>query len=325
MDSSVIEILKRQQILETFKSSGYEKETEINSTQYGQNILRVCRTSSFKRNKYRKKLTAACAFAIVAALFSAANVGYIWIRNGIATSNARPAYLEPDPDVDNSSDDYYSTSVPCAEAAMEAGDYTNAKKILDSKKERNENTFAGALTYSELYNKTGDYDNAALVILNFLDKHYPPVNIHSQSPLYTDLQDIKGELSPDVQERYDTCMTECKASAAFYDHLDSLVKQEDYQTALDLCNSRKQEGAFDSTLFTYYDYCYMGLEKYEEFADYLMEIIKNYPSDVYSMIKVPSDDAVTSGINKVYPYLSAEKKREIDNLHVLTNTADTSE
>lgn len=96
MDSSVIEILKRQQILETFKSSGYEKETEINSTQYGQNILRVCRTSSFKRNKYRKKLTAACAFAIVAALFSAANVGYIWIRNGIATSNARPAYLEPD-------------------------------------------------------------------------------------------------------------------------------------------------------------------------------------------------------------------------------------
>ena len=60
------------------------------------------------------------------------------------------------------------------------------------KKERNENTFAGALTYSELYNKTGDYDNAALVILNFLDKHYPPVNIHSQSPLYTDLQDIKG-------------------------------------------------------------------------------------------------------------------------------------
>lgn len=48
MDSSVIEILKRQQILETFKSSGYEKETEINSTQYGQNILRVCRTSSFK-------------------------------------------------------------------------------------------------------------------------------------------------------------------------------------------------------------------------------------------------------------------------------------
>ena len=171
MDSSVIEILKRQQILETFKSSGYEKETEINSTQYGQNILRVCRTSSFKRNKYRKRLTAACAFAIAAALFSAANVGYIWIRNGIATSNARPAYLEPDPDVDNSSDDYYSTSVPRAEAAMEAGDYTNAKKILDSKKERNENTFAGALTYSELYNKTGDYDNAALVILNFLDKH----------------------------------------------------------------------------------------------------------------------------------------------------------
>ena len=56
-----------------------------------------------------------------------------------------------------------------------------------------------------------------------------------------------------------------------------------------------------------------------------MKIIKNYPSDVYSMIKVPSDDAVTSGINKVYPYLSAEKKREIDNLHVLTNTADTSE
>lgn len=56
MDSSVIEILKRQQILETFKSSGYEKETEINSTQYGQNILRVCRTSSFKRNKYRKSL-----------------------------------------------------------------------------------------------------------------------------------------------------------------------------------------------------------------------------------------------------------------------------
>ena len=103
------------------------------------------------------------------------------------------------------------------------------------------------------------------------------------------------------------------------------VKREDYQTALDLCNSRKQEGAFDSTLSTYYDYCYMGLEKYEEFADYLMEIIKNYPSDVYSMIKVPSDDAVTSGINKVYPYLSAEKKREIDNLHVLTNTADTSE
>lgn len=55
MDSSVIEILKRQQILETFKSSGYEKETEINSTQYGQNILRVCRTSSFKRNQIQEK------------------------------------------------------------------------------------------------------------------------------------------------------------------------------------------------------------------------------------------------------------------------------
>lgn len=42
-----------------------------------------------------------------------------------------------------------------------------------------------------------------------------------------------------------------------------------------------------------------------------MEIIKNYPSDVYSMIKVPSDDAVTSGINKVYPYLSAEKREKL--------------
>ncbi len=134
MDSSVIEILKRQQILETFKSSGYEKETEINSTQYGQNILRVCRTSSFKRNKYRKRLTAACAFAIAAALFSAANVGYIWIRNGIATSNARPAYLEPDPDVDNSSDDYYSTSVPRAEAAMEAGTIQMQKRYWTPKR-----------------------------------------------------------------------------------------------------------------------------------------------------------------------------------------------
>lgn len=41
MDSSVIEILKRQQILETFKSSGYEKETEINSTQYGLSLIHI--------------------------------------------------------------------------------------------------------------------------------------------------------------------------------------------------------------------------------------------------------------------------------------------
>ena len=89
------------------------------------------------------------------------------------------------------------------------------------------------------------------------------------------------------------------------------MNSEDYQTALDLCNSRKQAGAFDSTLFTYYEYCYMGLEKYEEFVDYLIGIIKNYPSDVYSLIEVSSDDYVSLCISKVYLHLSARKKGKL--------------
>lgn len=329
MNPPIEEILKRQQILESIKSSGSGTDKEILSTPYGQKIQSICHTSALHRRKYRRNFSIACAFAAIIACLSVISVGNIWIKNGIKneikTTSAQPAYLEPDPAVDNDSDDYYSTTVPRAEAAIEAKDYTNAKKILDSQKYRNENTFAGALTYSELYNLTGDYDNAALVIMNFMEKHYPAINIHSQSPLYTYLQDISGTLSSDVQKKYDECMAECKKSAEFYDHMDSLVKNEDYQTALDLCNTRKQEGALDSTLFVYYEYCYMGLEKYEEFADYLIEIIKNYPSDVYSLVEVPSDDLISLDISKVYPHLSAEKKREIDNLHALTSTDDTSE
>lgn len=349
-DSKIAEIVTRQQILEAIKnpSRSPEADSVIYSSQYGQNILHICyvaahrQNKSHRQNKCRKKFILACAFATLTVFLSLAAAGRLRMSSTSSADSGNSSISDSDTadsgnsaisgsdtaDSGSTSDDDFElpqTTVLRAEAAMDEGDYDSAEEILDSEKEKNTNTFAGSLTYSELYNAQGRYDEAALVVLNFIDHYYPTVNMHPNAPLYQQLKNITGTLSPEVQTRYDKCITECEESGEVYDSIYALIQADRFQAALELCNTRKKAGAFDSALFEYYNDCYMGLKKYEEFADYLIELIENYPpDDSPAQLEVPFKSWVISCMEEIYPNLSAETQQRMDDLHVF-DTSDNSD
>lgn len=347
------EILRKQQILESIKSPARtsdsepeaESDSEIMSSQYGKNILHICHTILSRQKKHGKRGIFG-TIAILITVLLIADSGRVWLQNETASSHTQELSAETtntgtddteagntetgDTETASSSDvedwNLPQTTVLRAESAMKENDYDLAEEILDSEKEKNTNTFAGSLTYSEVYNAQGRYDDAAEVVLNFIDNYYPTVNMHPNAPLYQQLKNITGTLSPDVQTRYDQCITECEESGEVYDSIYALIKADRFQAALELCNTRKKDGAFDSALFEYYVDCYKGLEKYEEFADYMIGILENYPpDDSRKQLEVPLKSWVISCMEEIYPQLSPETQKKIDDLQILSSETDNTD
>ena len=157
---------------------------------------------------------------------------------------------------------------PCTQAqeAIDNGDLQKARDFLESTNTPSD-TFAGALTYSSLYESEGNYDEAADVIITFITDVMGTQSILDASPLYTRMVEIGNmELSSAEKDKYETCMNACQQSAAKFSSISALIKEENYEDALKLCDEQKANGSSEYVLFQFYCLCYTRLEDYETFA-----------------------------------------------------------
>ena len=163
---------------------------------------------------------------------------------------------------------------PCTQAqeAIDNGDLQKARDILESTNTPSD-TFAGALTYSSLYESEGNYDEAADVIITFITDVMGTQSILDASPLYTRMVEIGNmELSSAEKDKYETCMNACQQSAAKFSSISALIKEENYEDALKLCDEQKANGSSEYVLFQFYCLCYTRLEDYETFALKLIDL-----------------------------------------------------
>ena len=153
---------------------------------------------------------------------------------------------------------------PCTQAqeAIDNGDLQKARDILESTNTPSD-TFAGALTYSSLYEAEGNYDEAADVIITFITDVMGTQSILDASPLYTRMVEI-GIWSFLLLKGYIRNLHEClPAICCKFLSISALIKEENYEDALKLCDEQKANGSSEYVLFQFYCLFYTRLEDYE--------------------------------------------------------------
>lgn len=138
------------------------------------------------------------------------------------------------------------------------------------------------------------------------------------SILYTQLVQVgTHHLSPDVQKRYDECIAQCEKGNARRMAIWSLMNDQKYEEALELCKDFHESGISYSVLFEDYNLCYNHLEKYEEYAEFLIDIAKQLPEEDDYYDDLPDRYRVINCLKSVYPKVSEETQKKIDELGVI--------
>ena len=298
-------LLKKQEIeqLNLHSPSLYvnEKDAAEFSGKYAQKILDQCRRIQRRERFWHIRFTAAFIFTVLISILTIANLLRIW--SGIRIFQVPSENIQ--------------TSVTLAEDAMENGDYETARLLLDQFLTEHPDSPAAVLAYSDLYELEKEYDQAAELLISYIDRYYLPYNIAEGNLFYQELKEISGSLSEDTQKAYDKCIDSCAKSAALFSSIDLLIEREHYQSALELCDSQKEKGCFDSLLFEYYHICYMELEEYELYADYLIKQATEVQNQEGYVLGLPLKSQVISRIEEVYPLVSSETQSRIDALDFL--------
>lgn len=199
--------------------------------------------------------------------------------------------------------------------ALLDNEYENARNLLTGNAIAPDNLSA-VLCYVELYEHDQDYDRAADIMISYITDIWNPQNIAiKDNPAYTGLVEVGSHpLSKNIQTRYDTCLNACDEAAARFAAVRSLIKEKDYESALELCTTLKQDGTSDNMLFWYLNDCYRNLEKYEDYAAYLISLQKEVKKETYFSLYLPTESSVHYALQEVYPYVSDKTRKEIDSL-----------
>ena len=67
-------------------------------------------------------------------------------------------------------------------------------------------------------------------------------------------------------------------------------------------------------LFWYLNDCYTNLEKYEEYATYLISLQKEVKKETDFSLYLPPESSVHYALQEVYPHISDETRKQIDSL-----------
>ena len=207
---------------------------------------------------------------------------------------------------------------PCTQAqeAIDNGDLQKARDILESTNTPSD-TFAGALTYSSLYEAEGNYDEAADVIITFITDVMGTQSILDASPLYTRMVEIGNmELSSAEKDKYETCMNAFQQSPAKFSSISALIKEENYEDALKLCDEQKANGSSEYVLFQFYCLCYTRLEDYETFALKLIDLAEKIKEVGDFTYQYPDHYDIQYYLKEVYPHVSSETQKKIDSLEL---------
>lgn len=209
------------------------------------------------------------------------------------------------------------TTQTLVQDAIKEGNLAKAHQILKDDN-MGPDTFAGACTYYDLYVAEENYDLAVNTQLDYLDA-FGTQNIRLYSPIYVNLQEAKDfPLSDDTKQRYDAYMKECDESVARFAELDDLIKDKKYEEALEKCNTMKNvNGCTDYLLFYSYRDCYMGLEKYEEFAEYLIARAQEIQKSSDLLFRVSLKFEVEDGLKEIYDNVSPATQEKITALNFI--------
>lgn len=303
MNEKLLEILHKQQDFEYLKKQNITSKHQLQelrsqiSSPYASKILTQCIRMNRHTGTYQFSFILSNILATVIL-----SVAVILLINAWTTA--------PDPETK------IETPYSQAQEAIDNGDSEKAHSILETNNTSSD-TFAGAMTYSDLYELEKNYDQAADVIITFITDVLGTQNILEASPLYTRMLELENmELSSEEKQKFDTCMSACKQSAAKFASISALIENKNYEAALELCDTQKANGSSEYILFEFYHTCYIKLEEYETYALKLIDLAKKVQKVGNYTYQYPDSHRIKYYLKEVYPFVTSDIQKNIDALNL---------
>lgn len=313
MNEKLLEILHKQQDFEYLKKQNITSKYQLQelrsqtSSSYTSRILKQCLQMNRHTGVYRLSFILSNVLSTVILLISVVLLLHAWLSVPHSSSISVPSAISTD-----------STETPYTQAqdAIDKGDTAKARNILESTNTPSD-TFAGALTYSDLYESEKNYDQAADVIITFITDIIGTHNITKTSLLYTRMLELENmDLSSDERTKFETCLDACKQSASKFETIDALMKEKNYETALELCDAQKADGSSEYMLFELYHTCYMSLKLYETYAFKLIDLAEKVQEVGDYTYQYPDSHRIKHYLEEVYPFVTSDTQKKIDALNL---------
>ena len=215
---------------------------------------------------------------------------------------------------ESDADTYPQTLVTLAQDEIDKGNYKKAHELLEESFLQYPDSFAGTMTYFNLYQAEKNYDQAAWTLIHYLNDIYGIRNVTETTFAYTSLQAFSGTLSEEMQKKYDECIRQCQKSAGRFQSIQNLIDTKNYTEALTLCNTLKAQNVSDSVLMDYYYKCYTELKDYESCAKYLIAYETALKDSKDELAYLSDHSTISYYAEQIYPYVSQKTQKELDSL-----------
>lgn len=298
--NEINEILHRQQTLEYLKTP-YRPEN-ICPDDYAKKIIGQCNRQNILIKQTRQILA---NLMIVIGLFciGAITLGFLLILPTLINIDQPPSVkFHPSPD----------TPLGQAEIAIENGDYDTARAIFEEEKEKNPINGIILINYAEFCQLEGQHDEAAMLLINYLNDVSGTQNIEDGNGIYMKLKELTGPFSPDVEEAYQNCIAACDTAMENYEFLDSLMESEKYRLALHFCDAMHEENVTANNLCRYYYKCYTQLGEYEECAAYLLQLADQWEKEFSPLNATMLKYQVENRLEELRPFVCESTQQKID-------------
>ncbi len=295
------EILHRQQILELLKAN--RQNTYIFHDIYAARIIA----------HYRHKTSTARQFKTVLAYLLIACIPFC----GLLFMLILGAMLllsgtEPSTDIVSSTTNTTQSPWQKAEAAMKKGDYDTARAFFIEAKETYPLNGIILIDYAELLQREDQHDEAAMMLIDFLNNVSGTQNIKDGDKVYMKLKELTGPFSPNVEEAYQNCISACEDSLENFEFLDSLIESEKYRLALHFCDAMHEENVAACNLCTYYYMCYTQLGEYEECAVYFLDLADQWEQESLPINAQELKIRVRGKLKELRPFVCESTQQKID-------------
>lgn len=194
------------------------------------------------------------------------------------------------------------------------GEYESATKILNALIDKGWN---GYTVYSNLawsYQSLNNYDMAAKVMIEYIDKFIGTVNTRTTDDLFLWMQnEMNASYIQDAELRsnYYTIEKKIEETALLYDQIEKDIYYGECTKALHSCETLKTAGAENSDFAGLYVSALIGVGKIEEAYEYVINLAC---SDNTYMQKSISDIDRGWLIRGIYPYLNDAQKSKCNEI-----------
>lgn len=198
-----------------------------------------------------------------------------------------------------------------AMAELDKG-YQSAKKVYLEAIHKNPYGFANYIGYSGVCVQEGNYDEAASVLVYYMNEQFGIENIGSNNLVYNDLKKLRGPFSDKIQEKYDACISDCQKWNERFCSLDMLLEEKKYEELLAEAEQMKKEGSSDSALFPYIAKVHLGLSDYDGCAQYLLDTARLLQKDSNTYLYPQCRQEILVLMREVRPEASKALQKKLD-------------